>query len=314
MTGATALLLDAAKREELHHSLILHGPSPTVLSETAIRVAKTLTCLQRTTGDDCVSCQKIDRGNHPDVHLVQIADDKKLISAGQVRDIVSGATLRPYEGRWKVFIIERADATSTAGANALLKTLEEPPAGTAFMLLTRSPDLLLPTIRSRSQSIYIGPPATHLTKGLQSLQAARLAQEETLHGLEPGSSTALASAIIEALDAFAVNGDTAALLSIAPLVAAEEDSGAALALFASVLRDLSALAPEDQLDPERSQRIADLIPPQTLLSAASIAVRSLSRLVVNADVRMMVEQSLAEIGSRQYENEGSRQYTVDRRQ
>ncbi|HUF19046.1 MAG TPA: hypothetical protein VMS12_13455 [Thermoanaerobaculia bacterium] len=295
MTGAAALLLEAARREELHHSLILHGPSPAVLLETAVRVAKALTCLERTTGDDCLSCQKIDRGNHPDVHLVQISDDRKLISAEQVRDVVSSATLKPYEGRWKVFIIERADATSVTAANVLLKTLEEPTGQTAFMLLTRSPDLLLPTIRSRSQSIYIGPPVMPRATGLQSLQASRFSREETLHGLEPGSSAALASGIVEALDAYASDGDNAALLGIAPLLASQEDAGTALALFAAVLRDLAALPLEDQLDPARARRIRERLSAATLLSAAALAVRSLSRLVVNADPRMLAEQSLAEL-------------------
>lgn len=295
MTGAVALLLEAAQRGELHHSLILHGPSPAVLSQTAIRVARALTCLSGSTGDDCLSCQKIDRGNHPDVHLIQISDDRKLISAEQVRDVVSAATFRPYEGRWKVFIIEHADATSVTAANVLLKTLEEPTGETAFMLLTRTPDLLLPTIRSRSQSIYIGPPAMPRASGLQSLQSSRFSIEENLNGLEPGAYAVLAGGIVDALDAYATMGDTAALLSIAPLVVSHDDAGAGLALFAAVLRDLAALPAEEQLDPERARRIRERIAPETLLSAASVAVRSLSRMIVNADPRMLVEQSLAEL-------------------
>ena len=76
------------------------------------------------------------------------------------RDIVSEATLRPYEGRNKVFLIDPADGLSPSGSNSLLKTLEEPTRDTTFLLLTRSPDLLLPTIKSRSQHIYVGDTPT----------------------------------------------------------------------------------------------------------------------------------------------------------
>ena len=93
---------------------------------------------------------------HPDVHFIEVAGERKMISVEQIRDIVAGAGMRPYEGRNKVFVIDPAEALSPGGSNSLLKTLEEPARDTVFILLTRSPDLLLPTIRSRSQAIYIG--------------------------------------------------------------------------------------------------------------------------------------------------------------
>src|SRR5205085_10810948 len=112
--------------------------------------------LNATTGDDCLACSKIDKRLHPDVHFIEVGGEKKMISVEQIRDLVAEASLRPYEGRTKVFIIDPADALSAGGSNSLLKTLEEPTRDTTFILITRSPDLLLPTIRSRSQAIYIG--------------------------------------------------------------------------------------------------------------------------------------------------------------
>src|SRR5205085_8123908 len=112
--------------------------------------------LNATTGDDCLACSKIDKRIHPDVHFIEVGGEKKMISVEQIRGLVAEATLRPYEGRNKVFIIDPAEALSAGGSNSLLKTLEEPARDTTFILLTRSPDLLLPTIRSRAQSIYIG--------------------------------------------------------------------------------------------------------------------------------------------------------------
>ena len=110
MKSAAELLLDTARRGELHYSIILHGPAHEELQSLALRAAKALNCLNRTTGDDCIACQRIDRRIHPDVHFVEVAGDRKQISVDQIRDIVENAMLRPYEGRTKVFIIDPASA------------------------------------------------------------------------------------------------------------------------------------------------------------------------------------------------------------
>src|SRR5687767_15957853 len=98
-----------------------------------------------------------------------------MISIEQIRDLVSDATMRPYEGRAKVFIVDPADAVSPSGSNSLLKTLEEPSRDTNFLLITRSPDLLLPTIKSRSQAIYIGDTSRPLTGPLESQRIRQVA-------------------------------------------------------------------------------------------------------------------------------------------
>src|SRR5437867_1264411 len=175
MTDAASLLLDTARRGELHHAIILHGPAPESLRAVAIQIAKTLNCGNSTNGDDCHICQRIDRGMHPDVHLIEVGGDRKMISVEQIRELVMGAALRPYEGRNKVFIIDPADALSPGGSNSLLKTLEEPARDTTFILISRTPDILLPTIRSRSQPIYVGGDV-HRDEKLASAISGRLTQ------------------------------------------------------------------------------------------------------------------------------------------
>src|SRR5947207_14826703 len=156
MSATAELLLQTAQRGELHHAILCYGPNPATLREVGMRIAKTLNCLNGTEGDDCTACARIERRIHPDVHFIEVTGERKMISVEQIRDLVNEAALRPYEGRNKVFIIDPADALSPGGSNSLLKTLEEPARDTHFILLTRSPDLLLPTIRSRAQSIYLG--------------------------------------------------------------------------------------------------------------------------------------------------------------
>ncbi len=260
MSSAAELLLDTARRGELHYSIILHGPAHEELQALAMRAAKALNCLNGNAGDDCAACQRIERRIHPDVHFVEVAGDRKQISVDQIRDILSNAALRPYEGRTKVFIIDPASALTGSGSNALLKTLEEPARDTTFILLTRSPDLLLPTIRSRSQAIYVG-------------------------GEEPRDEE-LAAFLHDALTRFATHHDSAALLSAAAAVSQHDDLPGAIALLGSVLCDAAA---------GRLPNVSSNVPRERLLAAADGAMAALRNLVVNADPRLVVEQALAEL-------------------
>lgn len=255
------LLTDTAARGQLHHAIIFHGPDAAELRRLAIRTTTVLNCARSSGEDGCVSCQKIARDIHPDVHTISVRDEKKLISIEQVRDLVSGAALKPYEGKFKVYIIEAAEAMSEPAANALLKTLEEPVGSTIFMLLTRSADQLLPTIRSRSQSLSV-PPVNELVDD-------QLRRE-----------------IIARLTRFAERSDGGALLGIAAAIAGADDVQAAIATWTTVLRDIAGSSGE-------LQAIRSRIEARSALEAATRAMRASTRLAVNADVRLLIEQSAA---------------------
>jgi DNA polymerase III delta prime subunit len=283
----SARVLETARRNELHHALILHGPVPEPLRVLSVRIAKTLNCLEGSTGDDCQSCQRIDRRTHPDVHFIEVGGDKKMISIEQIREIVSEASLRPYEGRNKVFIIDPADGLSISGSNSLLKTLEEPTRDTTFLLLTRSVDLLLPTIKSRAQHVYVGDTARTLTG---PLEAQRIRQVALLDNGED-----LAGDILDLLHRFASRGESAALLALASLVANHDDAKDAIALLGSILCDVIALDPKESLDPKKLTEIREHIPREKLLTAADTAMAAIRWLGVNADVRLLAEGIVAEL-------------------
>jgi DNA polymerase III delta prime subunit len=289
MTTTTSLILDTARRGELHHAIILHGPSPALLRDVAVRLAKTLNCTTGSTGDDCNSCQRIDRRAHPDVHFVEAAADKKMISVDQIRDIVNESTLRPYEGRTKVFLIDPADGLSVSGSNSLLKTLEEPTRDTVFLLLTRSPDLLLPTVRSRSQPVYIGDTSRALTG---PRQATRLAQVALLDEGEE-----LAANILDLLHRYATRGESAALLAVAAIVSNHDEPKDAIALLATVLCDVVALEPRESLDPRKLSEVRQQIAADRLLAAADTAMAAIRWLTVNADVRLLAESVIATLAA-----------------
>ena len=254
------LLLDTTRRGELHHAIVLHGPAPAVLRETALQIAKTIECLNGTNGDDCTSCRRVEQRLHPDVHFVEVGGERKLISVEQVREVVNAATMRPYEGHGKVFIIDPADALSPGGSNAMLKTLEEPPRDTYFVLLTRSYDLLLPTIKSRCQQIFIG--------GTVDVDVE------------------LRKAIIAALQRFAAQGETVALLTLAALIAGEEDVKSAIALAGDVLAQAAA-------DGRELAALRDKVGREKILAAADGMLAAIRWLGVNADARLLVEQALS---------------------
>ncbi len=284
-TTTSALLLDTARRGELHHAIILHGPSPAQLRDVSLRLAKTLNCTNGSTGDDCTSCVRIDRRIHPDVHFIEAAADKKLISIEQIRAIVEESTLRPYEGRTKVFVIDPADGLSVQGSNSLLKTLEEPTRDTNFLLLTRSPDLLLPTIKSRSQQIYVGDIERAFTGPRQASRVRQVALLDEGEGL--------ATTILDLLHRYATRGESAALLALAAIVADHDDVKDALALLGAILCDAVALDPAESLDPKKLAEIREHIPRERLLAAADASMAAIRWLTVNADVRLLAESVVA---------------------
>lgn len=301
MSRPEALLLETARRGQLHHAVILHGPVAEALRDLAFGIARALTCTNGTTGDDCASCQKIARGTHPDVHHVAVQEDRKLIAVEQIRQIVSEATLRPYEGRAKVFIIDPADAVSAAGANAMLKTLEEPTGSTSFILLARSADLLLPTIRSRSQAIPVHPswnesPREESARERVSLQLARLRRQAVaLPSTGAPEAEAAVREVLAAVGDYSSRRDLAALLAAAASITGRLDPAAALPLIALTLRDLAALPPDQAIDPRLTRSIRETLGAPALLRAAEIAIRNATRLTVNADPKLLAEQALLEL-------------------
>jgi DNA polymerase-3 subunit delta' len=104
----------------------------------------------------CRSCNAIVAGNHPDVRVWDVPEGEKTFKVEQVRELLHAVSFHPYEGRRKVHVLAALDATGPAGANALLKTLEEPPPSTVLVLLATSLDAVLPTIVSRCQVVTFG--------------------------------------------------------------------------------------------------------------------------------------------------------------
>lgn len=152
------------------HAFLFIGQSQVGKRTLAINLAQALNCLaedeSRPCGQ-CSACRRIAAGNFADFQIIDLLIEgkgkegrrKKEIGIEQVRDLQRAAVLQPYEGRYKVFIINNAESLSTEAANALLKTLEEPPEHAVLILLTIDDKLLLPTVVSRCQRVDLRPVA-----------------------------------------------------------------------------------------------------------------------------------------------------------
>ena len=142
------------------HAYLFEGPEGCGRRTTALALIQVLFCRQPVDENacgSCPSCRKLATGNHPDLQFLSPLPDKRDISIEQVRELQQVLSLRPYEATRKACLIEPADRMNEKSANALLKTLEEPPGHAIIILLTTQADLLLATIRSRCQHLRFSP-------------------------------------------------------------------------------------------------------------------------------------------------------------
>lgn len=156
---AIDLLRRAIEEKRLAHAYLFIGPGGVGKSLLAKIFAKALNCEKQTAEpcDECISCKKIEAGIHPDVVTVSPEGKSSQIGINAIRKIEGVMSLKPYEGRTKVFTIDGADKMTEDAANSLLKTLEEPPKETVIVLLASNMSKLQPTIVSRCQKVLFHP-------------------------------------------------------------------------------------------------------------------------------------------------------------
>ncbi len=157
-------ILRRALVTEAAHAYLFAGPVGVGKSDAAIEFAAGLICADNGCGD-CDACRRVRAGIHPDVET--IAPEGTFILLDQVRAVNEDIVLRPFEATVRVYIVLGAETMNKEAANAVLKTLEEPPPHAHFILVSSYPEQLLPTIVSRCQRVPFGPtPAPLLTQHL----------------------------------------------------------------------------------------------------------------------------------------------------
>jgi DNA polymerase-3 subunit delta' len=242
----------------------------------ALELAKALNC-QTPKGveacERCSSCIRISRSkfpeysdekenreklvwsDHPDVALARPYN--RFLRIPLMREVEREANFRPYEGKARIFIIEEAHRLNEASSNALLKTLEEPPATSHLIMITSRPAQLLPTIRSRCQIIRFSPLApseieAHLLKGKQVSQAdARLLSTVARGSIGRALVTELESyrlqreAMLDVVNALALTNDRTRLLRASEEMndaKRKEEYEPRLDLLATIIHDVWVLS------------------------------------------------------------------------
>jgi DNA polymerase III subunit delta' len=249
----------------------------------AVELAKALNCRAPLDGEACDVCpscvraarlvypaaddteanKKIIWSEHPDVGLIRPGG--RFITVPQMRELEREANFRPFEGQARLFIIEEADRLNESSSNALLKTLEEPPGATHLVLITARPAALLPTIRSRCQTVRFAPLAAgeieaHLLRDRKLTKTdaplrARVAQGSIGRALsiDLESYRGQREAMLEILEALITKPDRARLLRASEELTdakRKDEYEPRLDVLAALIHDAWALAlgvPEEQV-------------------------------------------------------------------
>jgi len=209
---AVTLLKRSLETDSLSHAYLFVGPAHVGKMTLALNLAQALNCEnnqsmpgngRETPCGECPSCRKIAELKHADVQVMAMnqdtsEDNRAKISVTQIEDLQHSASLPPFEGRFKIFIIDAAEYLSIGAANRLLKTLEEPVGNILFILLTVDEKLLPPTVVSRCQRIALGlVPAKQIEEALVTKWAVEPEKAKLLSRLAHGCPGWAASASVD---------------------------------------------------------------------------------------------------------------------
>ncbi len=174
---ALNILKGCIQKERIPHAIFFAGDEGIGKKLTAVNFAKALNCTGTSDGPDlfadgsaeqdtavvkdacdkCSSCIKIDKGTHPDLFMIEPEGDGGQIKVSAIRQLEEAMSYKPFEGEWKIAIIDNTDRMNTSASNAFLKTLEEPSQKSILILISSRPDIMLATIRSRCQRVNFSP-------------------------------------------------------------------------------------------------------------------------------------------------------------
>ncbi|NDJ54773.1 MAG: DNA polymerase III subunit [Chloroflexi bacterium] len=310
---AVNLLRGRLASQRLGHAYLITGPPSIGKTTLASRLAQAINCQNpdQAPCGQCRACQLIERRIHPDLEV--LGDDGVNIKIDAIRDLQANLARRPFEAPYRIALVLNLHNASLASADALLKTLEEPPAEVKLILTADNAELLLPTIVSRCQVLPLRPvPLRNIEMALVQEydippdQAVLLAR---LSGGRPGWAISHAqdedqmawrgevlNSIIDAL-----RSTYTQRFSLAEAIARDNQRDRILELWLSWWRDVVLLANETRVPPVNMDRAADLdevayrIDPDDALIALKAVRRTTEALGRYANARLALEVMMLDL-------------------
>ena len=306
-------LATALAENRLSHAYLFLGPPGAGKHEAAEALAKCVVCLRGGDGT-CDECRRVAHRTHPDVRWLRPGSASGYL-ADQVRDVIEDAGLAPVRADAKIYVLERAELLRGTAANALLKTLEEPPAHTMFILCGRVADAMLPTIVSRCQQVPFRAPSQ--SAGLASLmRSCSVTEAEARVALAVAGSSGRAveylrsparaqvrRLVVDTLDALARDDSWDVLLAARQIAAAvevplgdirkaQEDALSETQDFltAAALKQVADANKRELTARERSGMMEALAAAESLLRDVLMRSEGAGRPIVNEDAAAVVDR------------------------
>lgn len=188
--GPVSILQKALKRGRVPTAYLFTGPPGCGRMMAALATAASLNCQSGPVAcGSCPSCLLYTAGTHPDLHIIGLPEGKRQIGIEQVRErIIERAYLKPMSGKTSAFIVEEAHLMNLNASNAFLKTLEEPPETSYFILISPDRDSVLPTISSRCQTLSFSPLPRQVLEDILLCEGIKPEEAPILAAMAKGST------------------------------------------------------------------------------------------------------------------------------
>ncbi len=314
-------LATAISEGRLSHAYLFLGPPGSGKHGAAEALAKCVVCPRGGDGT-CDECRRVAHRTHPDVRWLRPESASGYL-ADQVRDVIEDAGLAPVRAVMKIYVFERAELLRGTAANALLKTLEEPPAHTMFILCGRVADAMLPTIVSRCQQVPFRAPSQSASLAAL-MRSCSVTETEARVALAVAGSSGRAAEylrsparaqvrrlVVDTLDALARDDSWDVLLAARQIVAAVEvplgdvrkAQEAALSetqdfLTATALKQVADANKRELTARERSGMMEALAAAESLLRDVLVRSEDAGRPIVNEDAAAVVDRLAARATNR----------------